>query len=110
MVQKHWGFYYFTKKDVSIGTTIVNTKLYLNFLCDIYFFQYVEAVPHLKLSVKYNNIQELVWLRLGYAALQIEDWKLAAMAYRRYCALEQSVRNIHDITYTYLVLLLLQMM
>ncbi|XP_077279710.1 tetratricopeptide repeat protein 27-like [Temnothorax americanus] len=65
-VQKHWGFYYFAKKD------------------------YVEAVPHLKLSVELNNIQERVWFRLGYAALQIEDWKLAAMAYRRYCALEQS--------------------
>jgi len=32
-----------------------------------------------------------VWFRLGYAALQVEDWKLAATAYRRYCALEQSV-------------------
>lgn len=65
-VQKHWGFYYFAKKN------------------------YVEAVPHLKLSVELNNIQELVWFRLGYAALQIEDWKLAAAAYRHYCALEQS--------------------
>ncbi|XP_024886619.1 tetratricopeptide repeat protein 27 [Temnothorax curvispinosus] len=65
-VQKHWGFYYFAKKD------------------------YAEAVPHLKLSVELNNIQEHVWFRLGYAALQIEDWKLAAMAYRRYCALEES--------------------
>ncbi|XP_071633048.1 tetratricopeptide repeat protein 27-like [Temnothorax longispinosus] len=65
-VQKHWGFYYFAKKD------------------------YAEAVPHLKLSVELNNIQEHVWFRLGYAALQIEDWKLAAMAYRRYCALEDS--------------------
>ncbi|XP_072753473.1 tetratricopeptide repeat protein 27-like [Anoplolepis gracilipes] len=64
-VQRHWGFYYFTKKD------------------------YSEAVPHLKLSVELNNIQENVWFRLGYAALQIEDWKLAATAYRRYCALEQ---------------------
>ncbi|EZA47362.1 Tetratricopeptide repeat protein [Ooceraea biroi] len=65
-VQRHWGFYHFAKKD------------------------YVKAVPHLKLSVELNNIQELVWFRLGYAALQTEDWKLAATAYRRYCALEQS--------------------
>ncbi|XP_012233056.1 tetratricopeptide repeat protein 27 [Linepithema humile] len=65
-VQRHWGFYYFTKKN------------------------YVEAVPHLKLSVELNNIQELVWFRLGYAALQTEDWKLAAMAYRRYSVLEDS--------------------
>ncbi|KYN13780.1 Tetratricopeptide repeat protein 27 [Trachymyrmex cornetzi] len=64
-VQKHWGLYYFAKKN------------------------YVEAIPHLKLSVELNNIQEDVWFRLGYAALQIEDWKLAAMAYKRYCSLEQ---------------------
>lgn len=54
-------------------------------------FQYAEAVPHLKLAVELNNIQEGVWFRLGYAALQIEDWNLAAIAYRRYCSLEPSV-------------------
>lgn len=43
------------------------------------------------LSVQLNNIQELVWSRLGYAALQVKDWKLAAGAYRRYCNLEHSV-------------------
>ncbi|XP_076661524.1 tetratricopeptide repeat protein 27-like isoform X1 [Halictus rubicundus] len=64
--QRHWGMFYFAKKD------------------------YTEAIPHLKLSVELNNIQENVWIRLGYAALQIEDWKLAATAYRRYCTLEQS--------------------
>ncbi|XP_035742700.1 tetratricopeptide repeat protein 27-like isoform X1 [Vespa mandarinia] len=64
--QRHWGFFYFLKKN------------------------YVEAIPHLRLSVELNNIQEDVWLRLGFAALQTEDWKLAAMAYRRYCALEQT--------------------
>lgn len=36
----------------------------------------------------------MVWLKLGYAALQTEDWKLAATAYRRYCALESYVRII----------------
>ncbi|XP_031831072.1 tetratricopeptide repeat protein 27-like [Nomia melanderi] len=64
--QRHWGLFYFAKKD------------------------YMEAIPHLKLSVELNNIQESVWIRLGFAALQVEDWKLAATAYRRYCALEQS--------------------
>ncbi|XP_015179138.1 PREDICTED: tetratricopeptide repeat protein 27 [Polistes dominula] len=64
-VQKHWGFFYFAQKD------------------------YAQAIPHLKLSVELNNIQENVWFRLGFAGLQMEDWKLAAMAYRRYCALEQ---------------------
>ncbi|CAK9806155.1 Tetratricopeptide repeat protein 27 [Anthophora plagiata] len=65
-VQRHWGFFYFAKKN------------------------YEEAVKHLKLSAQLNNIQENVWIRLGYAALQIEDWKLATTAYKRYCALEQS--------------------
>ncbi|KAL2723825.1 tetratricopeptide repeat protein 27 [Vespula maculifrons] len=64
--QRHWGFFYFAKKD------------------------YAEAIPHLQLSVELNNIQEDVWLKLGFAALQTENWKLAAMAYRRYCALEQT--------------------
>ncbi|XP_011862842.1 PREDICTED: tetratricopeptide repeat protein 27 [Vollenhovia emeryi] len=65
-VQRHWGHYYFNKKD------------------------YAEAIPHLKLSVELNNIQTTVWFRLGYAALQVEDWKLAATAYRRYCDLEET--------------------
>ncbi|KZC05184.1 PREDICTED: tetratricopeptide repeat protein 27 [Dufourea novaeangliae] len=64
--QRHWGLFYFVKKN------------------------YKDAIPHLKLSVELNNIQEGVWIRLGFAALQTEDWKLAATAYRRYCALEQS--------------------
>ncbi|EFN88080.1 Tetratricopeptide repeat protein 27 [Harpegnathos saltator] len=64
--QRQWGYYYFTRKN------------------------YTEAVPHLKLSVELNNIQEGAWFRLGYAALQIENWNLAATAYRRYCALEPS--------------------
>ncbi|KAG7188280.1 hypothetical protein KM043_007944 [Ampulex compressa] len=65
-VQRHWGLYYFNKQN------------------------YDKAIPHLKKSVELNNIQENVWIRLGYAALQVEDWKLAVMAYKRYCALEQS--------------------
>ncbi|XP_046599448.1 tetratricopeptide repeat protein 27 isoform X2 [Neodiprion lecontei] len=63
--QRHWGLHYYSKQN------------------------YTEAVPHLKLSVELNNIQENIWIRLGFAALQIEDWKLAANAYRHYCALEQ---------------------
>lgn len=59
------------------------------FYCFI--FQYKEAIPHLKLSVELNNIQEDVWIRLGFAALETEDWKLAVTAYKRYCALEQTV-------------------
>ncbi|KAL7302481.1 hypothetical protein TKK_0005125 [Trichogramma kaykai] len=66
IVQRHWGFYYYIKQN------------------------YKEAIPHLKRSVELNNIQENVWVRLGFAALQVEDWQLAASAYRHYNALEQS--------------------
>ncbi|KAG9430727.1 hypothetical protein HZU67_07930 [Apis mellifera carnica] len=68
IVQRHWGFFYFKKQN------------------------YKEAIPHLKLSVELNNIQEHVWIRLGFAALETEDWKLAVTAYKHYCALEQTVR------------------
>lgn len=95
--QRQWGYYYFTRKNVS--EQILNFKFYpdiffqYKFLNAMYiFFQYAEAVPHLKLSVELNNIQEHAWFRLGYAALQIKNWNLAATAYRRYCALEPSVR------------------
>ncbi|OXU30979.1 hypothetical protein TSAR_009744 [Trichomalopsis sarcophagae] len=64
--QRHWGYHYYFQQN------------------------YAEAVPHLKLSAELNSAQEMVWLRLGFAALQLEDWKLAASAYRKYCSLEQS--------------------
>ncbi|KAK0158206.1 hypothetical protein PV328_009240 [Microctonus aethiopoides] len=65
-VQRHWGLYYFSKQ------------------------LYAESIPHLKLSVELNNIQENVWIRLGFACLQVEDWNSAAKSYRHYCDLEQS--------------------
>ncbi|XP_043513485.1 tetratricopeptide repeat protein 27 [Frieseomelitta varia] len=64
--QRQWGFFYFAKQN------------------------YEKAIPHLKLSVELNHIQEDVWIRLGFAALQVEDWKLAVTAYKHYCALEQT--------------------
>ncbi|XP_011497228.1 PREDICTED: tetratricopeptide repeat protein 27 [Ceratosolen solmsi marchali] len=64
--QRHWGLYYYSKKN------------------------YKESVVHLKLSIELNNIQESVLERLGFAAMQIKDWKVAASAYRKYCVLEQS--------------------
>lgn len=63
--QRHWGNHYFAKKE------------------------YEEAIPHLQKSVEINSLQEAVWLRLGYAALQVENWELAANAYRRHTQLEQ---------------------
>ena len=34
-------------------------------------------------------------LRLGYAAMQVEDWEAAAKAYRKYCIYESDVSNIN---------------
>ncbi|KAL9699778.1 hypothetical protein quinque_003219 [Culex quinquefasciatus] len=62
--QRHWGNFYFAKK------------------------QYTEAIPHLSKSVEINCLQESTLLRLGYAALQLEQWEDAAKAYRMYTSLE----------------------
>ncbi|XP_058808371.1 tetratricopeptide repeat protein 27 [Phymastichus coffea] len=80
-VQRHLGFYYYAKQ------------------------QYTEAIPHLKLSVELNHMQENVWIRLGFAALQIEDWKLAASSYRKYTSLEQSSFEVwNNLAKTYIKL------
>ncbi|KAG7307419.1 hypothetical protein JYU34_007608 [Plutella xylostella] len=58
--QRHWGNYLFDRK------------------------QYTECIPHFQKSLEINSIQERVWLRLGYAALETEQWEISATAYRRY--------------------------
>lgn len=62
--QRHLGQYYFAKK------------------------QYETAIPHLEKSLTINSLQENVWARLGYAALSLERWELAAKAYRHYTHIE----------------------
>lgn len=62
--QRHWGNYYFAHKE------------------------YERAIPFLQKSLEINSLQEVLWLRLGYAALTLENWELAATAYRRYTHLE----------------------
>ena len=49
---------------------------------------YREAVDLLTKSVGLNGFQTDILLRLGYAALQIEDWNTAATTYRKYCNYE----------------------
>lgn len=66
LAQKHWGMYYFGKND------------------------YENAIPHLQKSLDINSLQENLWLRLGYAALSLEKYELAASAYLRYTQLEAS--------------------
>lgn len=62
--QRHWGSYYFAKKD------------------------YQNAIPYLQKSLEINSLQEIIWLRLGYAALMEEKWDIAVQAYLRYTYIE----------------------
>ncbi|XP_063822025.1 tetratricopeptide repeat protein 27 [Ostrinia nubilalis] len=62
--QRHWGNFLFDHK------------------------RYRECIPHYEASVAINSIQESVWLRLGFAALQTEQWETSASAYRRYTYLQ----------------------
>ncbi|XP_049299319.1 tetratricopeptide repeat protein 27 [Anopheles funestus] len=62
--QRHWGNYYFVRKD------------------------YASAIEHLRRSIEINCLQEPTLLRLGYAALQLERWQEAAYAYRLYTSFE----------------------
>ncbi|XP_055532182.1 tetratricopeptide repeat protein 27 [Wyeomyia smithii] len=62
--QRHWGNFYFAKK------------------------QYSEAIPHLQKSIEINCLQGTTLLRLGFAALQLEQWEVAAKFYRLYTSLE----------------------
>ncbi|XP_026329520.1 tetratricopeptide repeat protein 27 isoform X2 [Hyposmocoma kahamanoa] len=62
--QRHWGNFLFDHKN------------------------YEECIPHYEKSVEINSIQESVWLRLGFAALMVENWDLSAKAYRRYTYLQ----------------------
>lgn len=62
--QRDWGFHYFAKREYKI------------------------AIEHLQKAAEINSLQEDVWSRLGYAAISLEDWSLAAMAYKRYTYIE----------------------
>ncbi|KAJ8725891.1 hypothetical protein PYW08_004074 [Mythimna loreyi] len=62
--QRHWGNFLYEHKE------------------------YEQCIPHFEKSVEINSIQERVWLRLGYAALMVENWEVSAKAYRRYTYLQ----------------------
>lgn len=64
LAQRHWGNYYFAKHE------------------------YEKAIPHLQKSLEINSLQENIWLRLGYAALDLEKYEIASSAYIRYTQLE----------------------
>ncbi|XP_075232827.1 tetratricopeptide repeat protein 27 isoform X2 [Lycorma delicatula] len=62
--QRHWGNYYFNRK------------------------QYGESIAYFEKSLSINSLQVDLWFRLGFAALDTEKWELSAKAYHRYCSLE----------------------
>lgn len=66
LAQRHWGSFYFAKHE------------------------YEKAIPHLQRSLEINSLQENIWLRLGFAALELEKYELGASAYIRYTQLEPS--------------------
>jgi len=49
---------------------------------------YPEAIRLLNLSIEINKFQLSVLSRLGYSAMQVEDWKTGARAYREYCSFD----------------------
>ncbi|XP_057377095.1 tetratricopeptide repeat protein 27-like isoform X1 [Daphnia carinata] len=61
--QRDWAYYFYNKKQLR------------------------ESIPHFQESLKLNSLQESVWIRLAFSAMEIEDWEIAASAYRRYCML-----------------------
>lgn len=66
LAQRHWGSYFFAKHE------------------------YEKAIPHLQKSLELNSLQENIWLRLGFAALDLEKYELSASAYIRYTQIEPS--------------------
>ncbi|KAK4877079.1 hypothetical protein RN001_009585 [Aquatica leii] len=62
--QRHWGEYFYFRKN------------------------YNQCIPHFEKSLSINPLQANVWLRYGFAALEMENWQDAATAYKRYTMLE----------------------
>ena len=55
-----------------------------------YYFakDYTKAVDYFDQSLQVSRFQLDVWLRLGFAALELENWSVGARAYRAYTSLE----------------------
>lgn len=64
--------------------------------------QYAESIRHLQLSLECNSLQPDLWRRLGYAALDAQDWPLCATAYRRCVELDsENVEAWNNLAKTY---------
>jgi Flp pilus assembly protein TadD len=61
--------------------------------------QYDKAIPYLQKAVELNPLEHPVWIRLGYAALEVENWELATKAYIHANNLDDEV-STHKLYYT----------
>lgn len=62
----------------------------------IYYYyhkDYPQAVECMSKSIEVSPFQPNILLRLGYAAMEIENWTVAASAYREYCRFEVDVSD-----------------
>ena len=53
--------------------------------------EYTEAVENFQKSLALNSFQLETLLRLGYSAIQLEAWEIAATTYWKYCTYESEV-------------------
>merc|ERR1719187_1718103 len=50
--------------------------------------EYITSIDYFKKSLDCSRFQLDVLIRLGFAAMEVTNWEVAATAYRKYCALE----------------------
>jgi len=66
---------------------------------------YPKAIDLFSKSVDNNKFQLAVLSRLGYSAMQVEDWKTGARAYREYCSFDsESFEAWNNLARCYVVL------
>ncbi len=67
---------------------------YFCMLSGLYYYfrkEYTEAVENFQKSLDLNSFQLETLLRLGYSAIQLEAWEVAATTYWKYCTYETEV-------------------
>lgn len=80
--QRDWAYYYYYKK------------------------KYSECIPHFQKSLAINSLQESIWIRLAFSAMEVEDWEIAAGAYRRYCSLNSEVYLVRLFRHKFILMII----
>ena len=76
-------------KALAMSKNNKNARAFKSLGLHYYFCKdYVRAVDYFEQSLAVSRFQLDVWLRLGYAALELESWAVGARAYRAYTSLE----------------------